>query len=195
MYEIFAKENQRAARNANYEEGGKINASYGSGYRSDDWTYYNADYYYKCDEIKRELRQAAQNLADQWGDGSIDFEEIERNSEYTLDGGFDFNSGWNFTYRNQAARSSMADESAVPPKDFKFFYKESMYPDPSVDQGMVRVWLGNREYARKVPFKLSHTGIGDQIFNAGVLLQDDLSRAESDHEHSGFLSSVCLAQT
>ena len=189
MYEIFAKENQRAARNVNYMEGEKINASYGSSYRSDDWTYYNADYYYKCDEIKSELRQATQNLADKWGDSSIDFEEIERNSEYILDGGLDFNSGWNFTYRNQAARSSMADESLVPPKDFKFFFKEGMYPDSSVDKGLVRVWLGKKEYTRKVPFELSRTGIGNQIFNAGELLQDDLSKSESYREYSKFLSN------
>ena len=53
IYEIFAKENTRAARRANYDEGAAINADYG--YRNYDWVYYNADYYYQCAETKEKL--------------------------------------------------------------------------------------------------------------------------------------------
>ncbi len=46
------------------------------------------------------------------------------NTELTLDGGFDFNSGWNGGFRNQASRASLADGATAPPRDFKFFCKE-----------------------------------------------------------------------
>ncbi len=191
LYEIFAKENQRAARNANYMEGEKINASYEN--MKDGWTYYNADYHYRCEDVKSGLRQAAQNMADKWGIDPIDADEIEKNSMYTLDGGFDFNSGWNFIYRNQMGRGSMADESLIPPKDFKFFYKESVYPDPSIDKGLVRVWLGDKEYTRKIPFEISRTGgLEGQIFNAGELLKDCFSQSESDCEYSKFLRNFSV---
>lgn len=49
VYEIFAKENARAARRANYDEGAEINKSYGC--RNYDWVYYNADYYYQSGSI------------------------------------------------------------------------------------------------------------------------------------------------
>lgn len=192
IYEMFAKENQRAARNANYEEGLEINKHYGADKRQDDWCYYNANYYYQCEEMHDLLRGAAADMAEEWELPPIDTDEIERNSQFTLDGGFDFNSGWNFAYRNQVARGSMADESSVPPKDFKFFYKESMYPDPSIDKGFIRVWVGNKEFTRKVPFELSRTGLEGQIFNAGALLKDDFSKSESYREYSRFLSNFSI---
>ena len=61
VYDVFAKENMRAARITNYYEGEKINASYGGW--SDDWVYYNADYYYKCEETRDKLRQIAEKVA------------------------------------------------------------------------------------------------------------------------------------
>ena len=44
VYEIFAKENARAARRANYDEGAKINESYG--YRN-----YDLENAYACDRL------------------------------------------------------------------------------------------------------------------------------------------------
>ena len=192
IYEMFAKENQRAARNANYEEGLEINKQYGPDKRQNDWCYYNADYYYQCENAHDLLRGVAADMAEEWELSEIDTDEIERSSKYTLDGGFDFNSGWNFTYRNQMSRSSMADESYVPPRDFKFFYKEGMYPDPSIDKGLLRVWMGGKEYNRVVPFEISRTGLKGQIFNAGDLLKDDLSKFESYREYSKFLSNFSI---
>ena len=73
--------------------------------------------------MKESLGAMANEMAGKWGTGAIDTEEIEKNSDLTLDGGFDFNSGWNFSYRNQAGRASMADEAAEPPMGLKFFTK------------------------------------------------------------------------
>ena len=68
------------------------------------------------------LRQSALKMTENWNLDAIDCDEIEKNSELTLDGGFDFNSGWNWSFRNQVGRSSMAVEENVPPKDFKVFF-------------------------------------------------------------------------
>lgn len=101
VYEVFAKMNARAARNANYDEGLAENQAYGG--RSDGWGYYNSDYYYQCEEAKGLLRQAAGYVTGQWEIPAVDFEEIEQNTIFTLDGKLDFNSCWNWEYRNRVA--------------------------------------------------------------------------------------------
>ncbi len=53
-------------------------------------------------------------MTEKWDLDEIDCDKIEANSSLTLDGGFDFNSTWNFEFRNQAGRSSLAKESAIP---------------------------------------------------------------------------------
>lgn len=196
MYEIFAKENMRAAREANYFSGQKINSSYGEDCRTDDWTYYNSDYYYKCDDMRSDLQQVVSSITDKWGLSSIDVQEIENNSKYTLDGGFDFNSGWNFTYRNQVGRSSMASEAMVPPKDFQFFYKESIFPNAddmdTALKGLLRISLGKNEYTQEIPFEISRTGLEGQIFNVGSLLKDHLSKTENHQEFESFLNNFSV---
>ena len=174
VYEIFAKENQRAARNANSEEGLAINMQYGADSLR-DYCYYNADYYYQCEDTRGLLRGIAADMAEEWELPAIDTDEIERNSGFTLDGGFDFNSGWNFIYRNQVCRSSMEDETAVPPKGFKFFYKESggaSGADKGIDNGVVQFWAGENPRKAEVPFYISRDGsLKGQIFSLSDLVK------------------------
>ena len=103
MYEVFAKENARAAGQANYQEGKAWNEKYYSDGHS-DWTYYNSDYYYQCNDTNAALRESAWKMTEKWELGGIDCDEIEANSSLTLDGGFDFNSIWNSDFRNQVGR-------------------------------------------------------------------------------------------
>ena len=103
MYEGFAKENARAAGQANYQEGKAWNEKYYSDGHS-DWTYYNSDYYYQCNDTNAALRESAWKMTEKWELGGIDCDEIEANSSLTLDGGFDFNSIWNSDFRNQVGR-------------------------------------------------------------------------------------------
>ena len=69
-----------------------------------DWTYYNSDYYYQCNDTNAALRESAWKMTEKWELGGIDCDEIEANSSLTLDGGFDFNSIWNSDFRNQVGR-------------------------------------------------------------------------------------------
>ena len=103
MYEVFAKENARAASQANYQEGTALNEKNYSDSHS-DWTYYNSDYYYQCNDTNAALRESAWKMTEKWELGGIDCDEIEANSSLTLDGGFDFNSIWNSDFRNQVGR-------------------------------------------------------------------------------------------
>ena len=193
VYEIFAKENQRAARNANYEEGKAVNDSLANKYRDDDWVYYNSDYYYECEQVHSDLAELADNMADKWGTEKIDVEEIEKNSGFTLDGGFDFNSGWNFSYRNQTGRGSMTDESMIPPENFKFFYKESISPNADnigdALKGSASVSIGDKKYSTDIPFSISHDDLSGQIFKADDLFSDAVA---DNKELKDFLSNFSV---
>ena len=185
VYEIFAKENARAARSANYDEGAEINKSYG--YRNYDWVYYNADYYYQCAEVKESLEAMANEMAGKWGTGAIDTEEIEKNSDLTLDGGFDFNSGWNFSYRNQAGRASMADEAAEPPMGLKFFYKED------VDNvAKMEMWINGCRYGKDIPFYITPDSLKGQLFQADDIMEEYEEQIGDVKGYSDFMNLISL---
>lgn len=187
IYEIFAKENARAAGNANYNEGAQANASYGSNYRNDDWVYYNADYHYQCGEVKDFLGAAANEVAKKWGVGAVDTQEIEKNSKFTIDGGFDFNSVWNFTYRNQVGRASIADEGVEPPRDFKFFYKEHVD-----NKAKMEMWMGGQKRSIDVPFYITRDSLKGQLYNADELMKDFYGKADCAREYFGFMGQLSI---
>lgn len=105
----------------------------------------------------------------------------------TIDGGFDFNSMWNISYRNQVGRASMEDESLVPPENFKFFYKQNSF------NGTLWVSWNDRQENIDIPFSISQTGsLKGQIFNVNDLLNDNF-KAEDDYKnYSRFLSSFAV---
>lgn len=186
VYEIFAKENARSAQNANYKEGAALNETYDG--RKDDWVYYNSDYHYQCEEMKQVLQKAVSDMTAKWEIPDIDTEEIEKNSDLTLDGGFDFNSTWNFTYRNQVGRGSIADESLLSPKNFKFFFKESYS-----DEGSLRMSLNGQQTNVKVPYTTSRTGsLRGQIFHVNDLLEDFLKSGNKNEEFQSFLKNITV---
>lgn len=185
VYEVFAKMNAIAARNANYNEGLAENQAYGG--RKDDWAYYNSDYYYECEETKELLRQAAGHVTDQWEIPSIDPEEIENNTTLTLDGKLDFNSCWNWEYRNQVGGSSMEDESVDPPKDFKFFYKQNSF------DGILWISMNGDRKDIDVPFSISHTGsLKGQIYRVYDLLDDDFKMESDNQKYNRFLRGLTV---
>mgnify|MGYP007038493577 CR=1 FL=1 len=94
MYEFFAKENARAAGQANYQEGKALNEKYYFDGHS-DWIYYNSDYYYQCNDTNAALRESARKMTEKW----------------------------NSDFRNQVGRSSLAKESMIPSENFKMFFK------------------------------------------------------------------------
>ena len=89
MYEIFAKENARAVSQANYQEGKALNEKYYSDSHS-DWTYYNSDYYYQCNETNAALRESVQQMTEKWDLDEIDCDKIEATS-FTEDNKFNGN--------------------------------------------------------------------------------------------------------
>lgn len=127
VFEVFAKQNMVAARYENYKEGQNIHTENGGDMENDDWSYYNADYYYQCEEMREKLCDITQKLADMWNLPRIDTRKILEESKLTLDGGFDFNSGWNvqFMHSRSVGISYIEGVGIAPPRGMKLSYFKS----------------------------------------------------------------------
>ena len=193
MYEVFAKENARAAGQANYQEGKAWNEKYYSDGHS-DWTYYNSDYYYQCNDTNAALRESARKMTEKWELDGIDCDEIEANSSLTLDGGFDFNSIWNSDFRNQAGRSSLAKESTIPPENFKMFFKEQVtsFTEDNKFNGNLKITIGENKFDLKVPFQTLRTGSEGEICNVWDLMEDYYSESGDNSNIKNFLGNMSV---
>lgn len=143
LYEYFSRANVRCAVNKNNEEA----ASYwtDNGVKSKDMdsytklsgtVYYNAEYYYQSEEMQDFFKDIFDETADTYDVGSIDYEMIEKNTRFTLDGGLSFNGVWNWShwqtnhYWLDAEKShSIIDNDFVPPKDFVYAYADHISKD------------------------------------------------------------------
>ena len=192
------------ARNATYkngtfiaEDGTDLLALFKEKYYSDDhsdWTYYNSDYYYQCNDTNAALRESAWKMTEKWELGGIDCDEIEANSSLTLDGGFDFNSIWNSDFRNQVGRSSLAKESTIPPENFKMFFKEQVtsFTEDNKFNGNLKITIGENKFDLKVPFQTLRTGSEGEICNVWDLMEDYYSDTKDNSKVKNFLSNMSV---
>lgn len=159
IYEYSQKRNVRAIVSLCFEKGKEIAECYG-GSDKWDWVYYDADYYYQSEYLKELLREAASELAEEWGTGTIDFEGIEKKSMYTADGGLDFNSTWNHKADMHRGVASLNDFTILPEPGFSFFYQENkhrvvQYGTLEIQAGICIVKYGKDVWKMDVPFNNS----------------------------------------
>ena len=159
-----------------------------------DWTYYNSDYYYQCNDTNAALRESAWKMTEKWELGGIDCDEIEANSSLTLDGGFDFNSIWNSDFRNQVGRSSLAKESTIPPENFKMFFKEQVtsFTEENKFNGNLKITIGKSNYDLNVPFQTLRTGSEGEIRNVWDLMEDYYSDTKDNSKVKNFLRNMSV---
>lgn len=184
VFEMFSKCNQRQALAANREEGIEINRQYGgdnAGKVNSGYAYYNAFYYHECEAMRDVFRDMAGKMTDKWGISEIDTCQIEQNTSYTLDGGLDFNSGWNFKYRNNVGVGSMIDEGIVPPKDFKMFFNATK--GNSEFAGILYFECGDTFIKTEVPFEYK----GNDVFNVSELIKFKGKDKGQEKEINAFL--------
>lgn len=186
IYEMFAKENQRMANHANYQEGLTVNSEYSRDNQTVDWCYYNSDYFYQCEETHELLKDVVQEMAEQWDLSAIDTDRIEKSSKLTLDGGFDFNSGWNHHFRCQHSRSSMEDESIAPPDGFRIYYKEN---NNGTGLGVLAIWAGENKKEIDVPFQIIPDSLKGQIYNVTDLVKFSERETNCYEEYNAYLKN------
>lgn len=121
VYEIFQKSNVDSMMYTCFQAGSDIADAFG-GKEKYDWVYYDSKYYYESQHLRDLLQEASNEMEAEWNTDFIDFEKIETESKFTVDGGLDFNSVWNWK-ANSYWICSMSEEWQ-PQEDFSFFYQE-----------------------------------------------------------------------
>lgn len=104
------------AEGANTEEGWRVARSYGIS--ESRCIYYNAEYYYRHEEMGQILRDCFNELAEEKGMGDLKNEEYYARKAKP---GAGFNSLWNCQHKN----IKMINTEADPPRNFVFFYGEN----------------------------------------------------------------------
>lgn len=122
LYEYFSRANTRCACLQNEKEGKELVESKGLSWR--DSYYYNADWYWACEDMQKLFRETANELADEYGAAHVDFEAVEKNTKFTLDGGITYNGVWSskvwqrkYTYNGVG---NFLNADGVPPKGFVY---------------------------------------------------------------------------
>ena len=125
LYEYFSRANTRNACAQNRKEGNALMES--NGMSQNGICYYNADWYYACEEMQELFRQTADELADEYGIERVDFQYVEKNTRFTLDGGITYNGVWD-AFKQQTSWEGSAwvqrqflDENMAPPRGFVYF--------------------------------------------------------------------------
>lgn len=186
IFEMFSKCNQRAALEANRMEGIEINRKFGGDSCGNDnlgYAYYNSSYYHECVNMRDIFRNMTVEMQKEWELPQIDVEEIEENTLYTLDGGLDFNSGWNYKYRNNVGIGSMIDEGKIPPENFRLFFNPT--GGGTEFSGILRFETNNVFIEMEVPFKYE----GNDIYNVSELIKVEGKDITSQDEINEFLKN------
>lgn len=155
VYEIFQKSNVECMVDVCFEQGSTIANAEGGGERN-DWIYYDSDYYSKSQYLREVLQIASNEMAAEWNINTIDFEKIEEESKFNINGGLDFNSVWNWR-ANLRGICSMSEEWQ-PQDDFSFFYQanknKTLLGETTLDSqaGICVVEFEGKKWTMEVPF-------------------------------------------
>lgn len=137
LYEHFSRSNSRNACAKNQQE--QINYMKKSGIKGTDLDtysvlkgtiYYNADYYYACEDMQKFLKDVLDELAEEYGASKVDYDYVEKNTKFTLDGGLSYNGVWNhhqyqtnhYWMKGAQGVSSIIDNGFVPPRGLIYCY-------------------------------------------------------------------------
>lgn len=121
VYEIFQKANVECMVDKCFKAGKDIADTQGGGEKL-NWVYYDSDYYFQSQHLREMLQTVSTELAMEWEVEQIDYERVEKESKFTLNGSLDFNSVWNWR-ADQVGICSMSDFDWQPQEDFSFFYQ------------------------------------------------------------------------
>ena len=134
-----------------------------------DWVYYDSDYYYRSEEMKGSLINMIQRIATRY---QVEASDLNLQTEYPANdvrNGIysSYNAYINHSTREEHRIGSIIDETMVPPKGFRFFYKSNEAgtnlwvptldapqdePEAAFD-GVLQVWYGDWYFVGRVPVR------------------------------------------
>lgn len=189
IYEMYEKENQRAAGRANYAKGCAVNGKFKGKAKGYEWCYYDTAYYYICEETGEIIYEAVSRMAEKWEISVEEIETAEKISKIDLQKGRGFNQSWNLLYPSQISRVYMKDEKKRPPEKFSFFYKEY---NPETGKGILLV-EGDKVLKRTdVPYDCFLGNPWEQIYNAADLVTFNGSETGLSRDYNEYLNNFSI---
>ncbi len=191
VYETFLDENYAEAVRACFDKGETIAAKEGTG--TDRMVYYDAEYYYRSEEIHDLLKEAAKEYGEKYG---VEVDASKRDENFKgdyLTGKPDFNDKWNFMATNIMGSGRLMDQKAVPPKDFTFFYKQGT--DIGTKNSLLII--GGKDWSEKadVPFKIPMGGKNtERYFYLSDLYKVNREKEENYEEYNKFLNKLIVTR-
>lgn len=157
----------QGAREVSWSESRSLAATYnGNNKNTRDWIYYNSDYYYDSESMKTALVEYAKDLGAKYGVSDLNlpigYEKDDPRYQYNS-----YNTAVNEYASRQSIIGNMIDDSMVPPKNFRFFYKDgsdgmNIYPDSfagtngdsaSIFDSVLQVWHDDWSFTGRVPVR------------------------------------------
>lgn len=140
----FIREGTVMANYVNYEEGAKLADEYG-GSKNHDWVYYNADYYYLSEDIKKEIFSYVDEIIKEnnLDSSNVVLDDIPKWIS-------DFNINWNHSSAGSFHGSQdfrIVNTSIRPPEGFKLFYKDKRCSFDDMMNGTVYAICGRDPFA------------------------------------------------
>lgn len=143
LYEYLSRANSRQAVDKNQNEAIKFwNASGAKETGLDDYSatkgavYYDSKYYRQCEDMQQMLRSTFDEIADQYDVKRVEYETIEKNTVFSLDGGITFNGVWNhhqyqmnFYWMDYEKQIGIVDNGFVPSDGFVYAYTNDVSED------------------------------------------------------------------
>lgn len=136
LYEYLSRANTRQAVNANQDAASEYWKSTGAKETETDryssvkgTVYYDSKYYKQCENMQNLIRNTLDEIADQNGASRVEYETVEKNTKFIVDGGLSFNGVWNvcqyqtnFYWMDHENTTDVVDRDFVPPDDFVYAY-------------------------------------------------------------------------
>lgn len=126
MYECFARANVHKAVGTNNKEGRMLVEESGLSWAGT--TYYNANYFYMCENMQKKLKGICAALAGEYEIEPIDFEIADRGSRFIEDGGLSFHGVFEWLQKQNnypPNQYGFTFKQLHPPKQFIYLYRNS----------------------------------------------------------------------
>ena len=189
VYEKFLDQSYAEAVYMCFEHGREIARK--EGIPTDHMVYYNADYYYRSEEVHKVLQEAAKEYGAKYGK-EVDASKRDKafRGDY-LTGIPDFNDKWNFMATNMESSGGVVNIEAVPPKDFSFLYRrgENLATKNSF------LFIGGKDWLEQVPvpFKMPAGGKNtEQYFYLSDIFHVSKEKDKNYKAYNRFLNQLII---
>ena len=168
VYNIARLGNIHGTMNASYYDSLPIATTHnGHSQNTHDWIYYDAKYYYASEEMKGTLQDIARRIGEKYGvpADSLDLPTTYPDGDIRKGIYSSYNTIINDHARNEKYEGNMIDETMVPPRGLRFFYKgnstgqDLIVPtlpaaqgsEATIFDGSLHVWYGDWSFLGRVP--------------------------------------------